>query len=144
MLKKVLCLLVIAFMLSANSMFSQVEKINVNFYYSTKAGRSVDAEMVHFTFMITGIKSMAHYQELYNKFSKQDGIRKVDMSPYDATQESALCKFSFKKPATPEYVQKVLNYLGLAGVYVDNEFIPVSELSNHFGNKKKQDQSKTK
>ncbi len=144
MLKRVTLFLFVVFSISATTSFSQVEKINVNFYYSTKAGKSVDAEMVHFTFMVTGIKSATHYQELYNKFSKQDGIRKVDMSPYDATQESALCKFSFKKPATPEYVQKVLNYLGLAGVYIDNQFVPVSELSNYFGNKKKQDSSKTK
>jgi hypothetical protein len=142
MIKKKLLLVLFVLSLTAGSAFAQIEKANVNFYYSTKAGKSVDAQMVHFTFMITGIKSDAHYQALYNRFLKQDGIRKVDMSPYDIKQESALCKFSFKKPLTSEYLQKVLTYLGLDGVYIDNEFIAIANLSSYLDTKKKQNSTK--
>ena len=142
MAKKNLLLMLFVLSLTAGTAFGQIEKTNANFYYSTKAGKSADAEMVHFTFMITGIKSDAHYQTLYNRFLKQDGIRKVDMSPYDAAQESALCKFSFKKPLTSEYLQKILTYLGIDGVYIDNEFVPIASLSSYLDTKSKQKSSK--
>lgn len=137
-MKNLTTAIVLFLFFSGAAAYAQIEKLPVNFYYNTKSGRNVDKEMVNLTFMVTGIKDQAQYEQLYGKFSRQDGVRKVVMAPYDATQESALCTFSFKKPLKPDYLQKVLTYMGVESVYIDEHNIPTSSLTSFLSQKQKQ------
>lgn len=139
-MKKSIFLSIIVLVMSAGTLFSQVEKLPVNFYYNTKSGRNVDKEMVNLSFMVTGIKDKKQYDDLYVRFSHQDGIRKVVMAPFDAKQESALCTFSYKKPLTFELLQKTLENLGVQGVYIDDTYIPVGSLASTLKTKQKEKQ----
>ena len=41
-----------------------------------------------------------------------------------------------------QYLQKILTYLGIDGVYIDNEFVPIASLSSYLDTKSKQKSSK--
>ena len=69
------------------------------------------------------------------------------MSPFDESNGSALCSFTFltpkDSPFKPNYLQKVLVSLGVKEVYFDNEIVETSNIVSYMLTKEKQAQSES-
>lgn len=142
LLKVLLSVVFILFFFSGKS-FSQSGKFPAQFNYNSKSGKFQKGDDVTLTFLLTEIKTNTDYQNLYATFSKQDLLKKVVMSPYDPTNNSALCSFTYRTPVgshfKPNYVQKVFVTLGVSDVYFDNEKVETSNLVSYMLTKEKQE-----
>ncbi len=137
-------LFIVAFitLMLPQSSFSQTDKFPAQFHYDSKSGRFQKGDDVTLTFMLTEVKSNSDYENLYATFSKQDLLKKVVMSPYDNSNNSGLCSFTFRTPAgspfKPNYLQKLLTGLGVSAIYYDNEKVETTNLVSYMLTKEKQ------
>lgn len=147
LLKPLFLLLFVLFFSSLNCFSQQADKFPAQFNYNFKTGRFQKGDDVTLTFLLTNIKSLGDYQNLYATFSKQDLLKKVVMSPFDQSNGSALCSFTFltpkDSPFKPNYLQKVLVSLGVKEVYFDNEIVETSNIVSYMLTKEKQAQSES-
>jgi hypothetical protein len=139
---KVLFLLAFSLLFSATQCFSQETKFPAQFHYNSKTGKLAVGDKVTLTFLLSDIKNQADYETVLAKLTKQDGIRKVVLSPLDA-QGKALCALTFNNlssnPFKPNYLQKIFNYIGVPGVYFDNEFVETKNITAYMLTKEKQE-----
>lgn len=141
-LKQLILLTFIIFSFSSDC-FSQIANSYVQFHYNAKTGRFQKGNDVTLTFLLTDIKNSQEYQDLYTAFSKQDGLKKVAMSPFNQTNNSALCSFTFRTPTDspfkPNYFQKVLVSLGVTKIYYDNDIVETKDIVSYMLTKEKQE-----
>ena len=139
-------LFLLAFVALSVNTFAQQEKFPAEFHYDNKAGKLVHGNQVTLTFLLSKIKNQADYELLYEKFSKQDGIRKVVMSPLDATNGTAICSFTFNNkpefPFKPSYLQKTFTYLGVPSVYFDTDLVQTENIAIYMVGREKQEYRK--
>ena len=144
LLKSLFLLLFVLFFSSLNCFSQQTDKFPAQFHYSFKTGRFQKGDDVTLTFMLTDIKSIADYEYLYTTFSKQDRLKKVVMSPYDQSNGSALCSFTFltpkDSPFKPNYLEKLFIALGVPNIYFDNDLVETKDIVSYMLTKEKQEQ----
>lgn len=136
-------LIILAFLALNTNALSQSQKFPSEFHYNTKTGKLVLGEQVTLTFLLSKIKSQADYQYILDKFNKQDGIRKVAISPLDVTNGTAVCSLTFNNkpefPFKPSYLQKTFSYLGVESVYFDNDLVETEQIAIYMVGKEKQE-----